>query len=174
MDPVLNAITDIGPSTILSSKASQSAAGILARQLPRQKAAISFQDIDRQWRSLLIDNVLKTGSRENANVVDFWKGMHGLSEYRDQALIMLQITALLQSITAVECTFLKLNINKTKLRNNLAVSTIKLIVKVSETLKEPSEIDEHLVHLHGNARKSYMQKQSETDRKNVKDNGNFE
>jgi len=147
---------DFGPSTILSSNASQSAAGILARQLCGLKAATSLQEIDRQWRSLLIDNMLKKGSWENANFLDFWKGMHGLSEYRDLALFMLQITALPQSTAAVERAFLKINNNKTELRNNLAVSTIESIVKVSEKFKEPFEIDEHLVHLHGKARNSYM------------------
>ena len=147
---------DIGPSTILSSNASQSAAGILARLLPQLKAATSLQEIDRQWRSLLIDNVLKKGSWEDANVVDFWKGVHGLSEYRDLALFMLQITALPQSTAAVERAFLKINNNKTELRNNLAVSTIESIVKVREKFKKPFEIDEHLVHLHGKARNSYM------------------
>jgi len=165
---------DFGPSTILSSNASQSAAGILARQLCGLKAATSLQEIDRQWRSLLIDNMLKKGSWENANVLDFWKGMHGLSEYRDLALFMLQITALPQSTAAVDHTFSKINNNKTKLRNNLAVSTIESIVKVSEKFKESFEIDEHLVHLHDKVRNSYMQKYSETDRKNVEDNVNFE
>jgi len=165
---------DFGPSTILSSNASQSAAGILARQLCGLKAATSLQEIDRQWRSLLIDNMLKKGSWENANFLDFWKGMHGLSEYRDLALFMLQITALPQSTAAVDHTFSKINNNKTKLRNNLAVSTIESIVKVSEKFKESFEIDEHLVHLHDKVRNSYMQKYSETDRKNVEDNVNFE
>ena len=104
-DPVLNALEDIGPSTILSSNASQAAAGILARQLPQLKGATSLQEIDRQWRSLMIDDIVKEGPWENASVVEFWKGMQALSEYRDLALFMLQIIALPQSTAAVEHTF---------------------------------------------------------------------
>ena len=173
-DPALNAMEDIGPSTIPSSNASQAAAGIRARQLPRLKGATSLQEIDRQWRSIMIDDIVTEGPWENASVVEFWKGMQALSEYRDLALFMLQIIALLQSTAAVEHTFLKINNNKTKLRNSFAISTIKSIVKASEKFKEPFEIDERLFHLHSKARNSYMQKYTETDRINVEDNVNFE
>ena len=101
--------------------------------------------------------------------MEFGKGMQALSEYRDLALNMLQITALLQNTAAVEFTFSKINNNKTQLRNSFSISTINSIVKVSEKFKEPCEIDEHFVHLHGKARNSYMQKYNERDRINVED-----
>ena len=123
---------------------------------------------------MLIDNVIKKGGWENASVVEFWKAMAALAEYKDLALFMLQITALPQSTAAVERTFSKVNNNKTKLRNSLAVNTIEAIVKVSERYTNNFEIDEHLVQLHGKARNAYMQKYAEKDSTNIEENMYFD
>eukprot|EP00795_Rhopilema_esculentum_P004631 gene4631-20906_t len=92
-DPVLNAMEDITPRVIVKDKAAQTAAGTLAKHLPRLKGDASLLDIDRQWRSLLIDDVVKNGGWENQSVNDFWKAMKQLQEYESLALFKLNVTA---------------------------------------------------------------------------------
>ena len=173
-DPVLNAMKDITPRVIVKDKAAQTAAGTLAKHLPRLKGDSSLLDIDRQWRSLLIDDVVKNGGWENQSVNDFWKAMKQLQEYESLALFMLNVTALPQSTAAVERTFSKININKTKLRNCLAVNTLESIVKVSEKFTTNFDIDEHHVRLHANARNLYMQRYTQKEIDNIDNNISFE
>ena len=82
---------------------------------------------------------------------------------------MLEVAALPQSTAAVERTFSKINNNKTKLRNGLAITTIEAIVKVSERFKKNFEIDERLASLHSNARGAYMQRYTDADAEKITD-----
>ena len=100
--------------------------------------------------------------------------MKQLQEYESLALFMLNVTALPQSTAAVERTFSKININKTKLRNCLAVNTLESIVKVSKKFTTNFDIDEHHVRLHANARNSYMQRYTQKEIDNIDNNISFE
>eukprot|EP00112_Aurelia_sp_Birch-Aquarium-sp1_P014236 Seg306.6 transcript_id=Seg306.6/GoldUCD/mRNA.D3Y31 product="Zinc finger protein 862" protein_id=Seg306.6/GoldUCD/D3Y31 len=162
-DPVLLALKDIESSAIMKGKVKLSSAGVLATKLPRLRGNSSLQVIDRQWRSLVQDDVVKNGGWEKHGIIEFWKAMLALPEYQELAQFMLEVTALPQSTAAVERTFSKINNNKTKLRNGLAVTTIEAIVKVSERFKKNFEVDERLVNLHSKARGAYMQKYADAD-----------
>ena len=146
-DPVLLALKDIESSTILKGKDKLSSAGILAINLPVLRAGSSLQVIHRQLRSLIHDDVVKNGGWEKHGIVGFWKAMLLLPEYQELAQFMLEVTALPQSTAAVERTFSKINNNKTKLRNGLAITTMEAIVKVNERFKKNFEIDERLASL---------------------------
>ena len=78
-----------------------------------------------------IDECIKGGGWWKKNIVEFWQSMLALPEYQDLARFMLEITALPQSTAEVERTFSKVNNNKTKLRNSLAVRTLETIIKSS-------------------------------------------
>ena len=71
---------------------------------------------------------------------------------------MLQMTSLPQSTAEVEKTFSRLNANKTKLRNSLAIHTLEAIIKTTETFPSQVDVNPRLAHLYTNARKSYMDK----------------
>ncbi len=76
--------------------------------------------------------------------------MLGLQEYHELARFMLEITALPQSTAEVEHTFSKVNNNKTKLRNTVAVRTVEGIIKSSEAFTSNFEINARLhARLHG-------------------------
>ena len=133
-DPILLAMKDVNHKAILNESAERVSAGVLARGLPRllgngnhaQQAQI-IQDIDRQWRSLLIDDTVINGGWKKKSIIEFWTSMMGLEEYQKLARFMLEITALPQSTAEVERTFSKLNNNKTKLPNVLGVRTLEAI-----------------------------------------------
>ena len=122
-DPVLRALIDVDHQIILNGKASPDSAGVLFLRLPcLQLPECSVQNIDRQWRSLLVDPDIKSGSNwESKSPYELWGHMKRTSAYQQVAAFMLQVTALPQSTAAAERCFSKLNNNKTKLRNALSV-----------------------------------------------------
>ena len=115
------------------------------------------------------DDVVKSGGWEKHGIVEFWKAMLPMPEYQELAQFMLEVTALPQRTAAVERTFSKINDNKTKLGNGLAITTIEAIVKVSERFKKNFEIDERLASLHSNARGAYMQRYTDADAVKITD-----
>jgi hypothetical protein len=178
-DPVLMALKDVNHKAILNGSADKMSAGVLAKGLTRllgnSRPALqsqTIQDIDRQWRSLQVDEAVKNGGWEEKSINEFWKGMLVIPEYKDLARFMLEITALPQSTAEVERTFSKVNNNKTRLRNALAVRTLEAVIKSSEAYPTNFEVNEKLANLHSKARKSYMERFSEQDRSN--DPGTFE
>ena len=168
-NPILLALKDIDHKSILNGSAENMSAGILARGLPRllgnsrptlQSQAI--QDIDRQWISLQVDETVKNVGWEKKSVSEFWKGMLNVPEYQGLARFMLEITAFV-----AERTFFKVNNNKIKLRNALAVRTLEAIIKSNEAYPTNFEVNERLTNLHSKARKRYMERYTEQDRSNV-------
>ena len=85
-------------------------------------------------------------------MIDFWKFVGKAEAYKDLGDFLIQITALPQSTACVERTFSKINNNKTKLRNKLAISIKKAIVKVSEHFPTNFEVDNQLATSHANTR----------------------
>lgn len=126
-DPVLIALKDVNHVKILDGSADVRSGGILAKGFPRISLT-KVQTIDRQWRSVLIDDNVKKGGWESKPIVEFWQSLSHLPEYEDVAIFMLQMTSLPQSTAEVERTFSKLNANKTKLRSSLAVRTMEAII----------------------------------------------
>eukprot|EP00112_Aurelia_sp_Birch-Aquarium-sp1_P023358 Seg693.3 transcript_id=Seg693.3/GoldUCD/mRNA.D3Y31 product="hypothetical protein" protein_id=Seg693.3/GoldUCD/D3Y31 len=126
-DPLLSAIQDVSQARILKGAALIQSAGVLAKSLPRitTNLGISIQTIDREWRSLLIDNTVKEGGWDKKEIVEFWQGMQRIPAYINLAKFMLEVTALPQSTAEVERTFSKVNANKTKLRSSLSVNTLQ-------------------------------------------------
>ena len=180
-DPILQALKDVNHKAILNGSAAKVSAGVLARGLPRllgdsRPAQLSqaIQNIDRQWRSLQVDEAVKDGGWEGKSIIEFWKGMLGVPEYQDLARFMLEVTALPQSTAVVERTFSKLNNNKTRLRNSLAVRTLETIITSSEAYPTNFEVNEKLTNLHSTARKRYMERYSEQDRRNLQSLESFE
>ncbi|KAK4315487.1 hypothetical protein Pmani_013402 [Petrolisthes manimaculis] len=161
-DPVLKALKDVNHVKILDASADVKSGSVLARGFPRISSS-KVQTIDRQWRSVLIDDNVKKGGWESKPIVEFWQGMSRLPEYEDVTIFMLQMTALPQSTAEVERTFSKLNANKTKLRNSLAVQTLEAIIKTAETFPSQVDVNARLAHLHSNARKRYMEKYTEQE-----------
>ena len=82
---------------------------------------------------------------------------------------MLEVTALPQSTAEVERTFSKVNANKTKLRSRLAVQTMEAMLKCSKTFPSTFEVDRRMVHLHGEARRNYMAKYTDDDRRSFQE-----
>ena len=66
-DPVLCALKDVNHMRILKEEADVTSVGVLAKGLPHllKNCGIGIQDIDRQWRSLLIDEEIRKGGWEN-------------------------------------------------------------------------------------------------------------
>lgn len=79
-----------------------------------------------------------------------------------------------QRTAEVERTFSKVNNKKARLRNALAVRTLKAIIKSSEAYPSNFEVNEKLTNLHSKARKSYMDQFSEEDRSKDQSLGTFE
>ena len=170
-DPVLVALKDVNHRNILNGNAQTRSAGVLAKGLPRLLDSSSsqlqtIQTIDREWRSLQIDDCIKSGGWEKKSIIEFWQGMLALPEYQSLARFMLEITALPQSTAEVERTFSKVNNKRTKLRNSLAVHTLEAIIKSCEAFPSNFEVQGRLTDLHGMARRSYMDRFSESDRTN--------
>lgn len=165
-DPFLNALKDVNHVKIMDGSADVRSGAILAKGFPRISLS-KVQTIDRQWRSVLIDDNVKKGGWESKPIVEFWKSLSRLREYEDVAIFMLQMTSLPQSTADVERTFSKLNAYKTKLRSCLAVRTLEAIIKTAETFPLRVDINTRLNHLYTNARNKYMEKYTE----NVRDCG---
>ena len=79
-DPVLNALQNIEPSAVVKGVASQTAAGVLARNLPRLSEGSSIQTIDQQWRSMLINNAVANDGWKTKGMTEFWQSMHTIME----------------------------------------------------------------------------------------------
>ena len=139
--------------------------GVLAKGLPRllKNCGIGIQDIDRQWRSLLIDEEIRKGGWENKEIVAFWRGIYLLPEYCDLTSFMLEVTVLPQSTAEVERTFSKANGNKTEVGSRLAVQTMEAMLKCSKTFPSTFEVDRRMVHQHGESRRNYMAKYTDED-----------
>lgn len=165
-DPILKAVQNIHPSAIIDGKASLDSASVLAKSLP-QLADKNLQVIDRQWRSILIDDEVLHSGWGAKSIEEFWRAISKITTYEDLGQFMLQITALPQSTAAVERTFSKVNNNKTKLRSRLAVRTIEAIVRVSERFSTNFEIDEKMANLFSKARSSYMDRYNQSERENA-------
>lgn len=166
-DPVLRALRDVDHSRLLDGSADIKSGGILAKGFPRISSDV--QEIDRQWRSILIDHTVKNGGWEKTPIVEFWQCQRRLPEYEALGRFMLQITSLPQSTAEVERTFSKLNANKTKLRNSLAVRTLEAIIKTAENYPSEVVVNGRLAHLYSHARKNYMDKHTETEANEVQD-----
>ena len=160
---ILNALQDIQPSAVVRGVASQTAVGVLARNLPRLATGSSIQTLDRQWRSILIDNAVANGGWETQEVTEFWQSMRAVMEHQALANFILEMMALPQSTAGVERTFSKVNNNKIRLRNSLSVCTAESIVKVSEHFKGNFKINDRLAHLHRNAQKVHFEKYKKAD-----------
>eukprot|EP00794_Sanderia_malayensis_P006444 gene6444-7174_t len=165
-DLVLKAVQSIHPATIVDRKAATDAAGVLALKLPRLSQA-NFQVIDREWRSLLIDFSIINEEWKDSSIIEFWKFLSKVEAYKALGEFMIQITALPQSTACVERTFSKVNNNKTKLRNKLAISTTEGIVKVGEHFPTNFKVDNRLASLHKSARSSYERRYSANERATV-------
>ena len=147
----VKAFVDVDHVTIVKGKADVKYGGVLASKLPRRLSqCCGVQTIDRQWRSLLVDEDVKKGGWETRPSHDFWKAMADIEPYKELATFMLEITALPQSTAVVERTFSKLN-NKTKLRNALGVCTMEATVKVSEEFPSNFDSNKRLAELHSKA-----------------------
>ena len=166
LDPIFVALKDVNHEQILKNRAEVTSAPILFRKLPRLVPDADVQIIDRQWRSILVEEV-KKGGWENKSIVEFWKHMRGVSSYKELSTLMLKITALPQSTAEVERTFSKLNNNKTKLWNRLSVKTLESLIKTCERFPSSFEMTPSLRKLYSNARSSYFSKYSESEENNV-------
>ena len=82
---------------------------------------------------------------------------------------MLEVIALPQSTAEVERTFSKVNGNKTKLRSRLAVQTMEAMLKCSNTFPSLFKVDRRMVNLHGEARRNYMAKYTDDDRRSFQE-----
>ena len=166
-DPLLEAFKDVSHVAILKKTAALNSAAVMFRKFSRVLPGCNVQVIDRQWRSLLVDEDVKKGGWENKTITEFWRAMKAVESYEELATFMLEITALPQSTAAVERTFSKINNCKTKLRNLLAVRTMEAIVTVSERFPANFSVSARLAQLHSKARATYMQKYLETERSRV-------
>ncbi|CAK8676915.1 unnamed protein product [Clavelina lepadiformis] len=165
-DPVLQSLSNLKPSAIVNETSLITAAATIASGLPciTTLLNVNAQQIDRQWRSILADENIISGQWQGKSFKNFWLAMSNIDSYRTLATFVLHIAALPQSTAVVERTFSKLNLNKTKLRNNLGVNTLEAIIKVSEKFSDNFDVTPRLARLHANARRSYMNKYSADDR----------
>ena len=150
-DPVLKALSSIHQCAIVCGKSSPDAASVLQQCLPRIAGACK-QTVDRQWRSLLIDEEVLDGNLKEIKIEEFWKAISKMESYEALGNFMLEITALPQSTAVVERTFYKINCNKTKLRNRLAVRTIEAVIRVGEGFPGCFEVSARLSSLYSSAR----------------------
>ena len=73
MDPVFAALKDVNHEYILKDKVEVNSAGVLFRRLPRLLPDANVQIIDRQWRSILVDEEVKKGGWESKSIEEFGK-----------------------------------------------------------------------------------------------------
>ena len=146
---------------------------MLQQCLPRIAGACK-QTVDRQWRSLLIDEEVLDGNLKEIKIEEFWKAISKMESYEALGNFMLEITALPQSTAVVERTFSKINCNKTKLRNRLAVHTIEAVIRVGEGLPGCFEVSARLSSLYSSATGSYMERYNNNDREDVENIEQFD
>ena len=72
-----------------------------------------------------------SGKLENVSLEKFWLALNQINSCQSLANFIVQVTALPQSTAVAERMFSKINLNKTKLRNRLAISTLESIAKVT-------------------------------------------
>ena len=103
-NPVLQAMQYLHPSAIVEGRASVSSAAKLAAGLPHivNNLEATPQTLDRQWRSILIDDTIVLGEWSDAKIEDFWNAVNRLESYRTLASFILHITTLPQSTAVVE------------------------------------------------------------------------
>ena len=163
--PILEAFIDVDHIAIVKS------GGVLASKLPKHLSqCCGIQTIDRQWRSLLVNDEVKNGGWEAKTTHEFWQAMTDIEAYKELATFMLKVTAPPQSTAVVERTFSKLYNNKTQLRNALGVLTMEAIAKVSKEFPCNFESNQPLAELHSKARANYMKKYADQERKTVENN----
>ena len=92
-DPVLSAFQDVSHSDLMKGTASIQSAGVLGKGLPRimQNCGISIQNIDREWRSLLIHTAVRNGGWEKKEIVQFWQAMQKIPAFSNVATFMLKV-----------------------------------------------------------------------------------
>ena len=171
-DPVLKAVKDVDHCSIINGTASIDTGAVLKSNLPRLSDA-SLQKIDRQWRSPLVDKDALKSEWKGKTLIEFWKQLSTIVSYKELGQFIIQVTALPQSTAAVERAFSKINNNKTKLRNSLAVRTIEAIVKVSEAFPTNFPVNARLTTLHSKARNTYMERYTEKQRQATEDIEHF-
>ena len=156
-NPLYAAIQDLEPKKIISGIARVDSGAQISKLCPRivTNQKVNLQVLDREWRSLLVDYNIKSAN-VSYSVEEFWKMVSGIPANSNIAALILAVLSLPQSTAEVERTFSKLNNNKTKLRNSLAVTTLEAIIGCSEAYKENFEPNPRLVTLHGTARQRYM------------------
>ena len=167
-DPILAAIQNIHQLAIIEGTATLDAAASLFANLPTLGEA-SLQTVDRQWRSLLVDDAVRNGGWEKKSIEIVWKSISEIDTYKDLGLFMLEVTALPQSTAAVERTFSKVSNNKTKLRNALSVRTVEAIVRTSDYFSTNFDVDDKLVGLYSKARGKYMERYNAEERSAAED-----
>lgn len=89
--PILEALKDVNHNAILKGTAEIKSTGSLASKLPRQLSECGAQVIDRQWRSVLIDNEVKNVGWEKKSIAEFWKAMAEIEAYKELAMFFLEI-----------------------------------------------------------------------------------
>ena len=124
-DPVLSVLPHLDQRSIIRRVASISAIPTLAGNLPAIVCSLDVTALrlDRKWRSLLVDNNIISDKHEGVRFEDFCQSLTKVDRYRSLARFVLEISSFPQSTAAVERTFSKLNLNKTKIRSRLSVNT---------------------------------------------------
>lgn len=93
-DIVLQSLQDVNHLRILKGEASQSTAGVLFKALNiggQIKENGAIQQIDSQWRSLLIDENVLCGHWESKSIMEFWRAMIHVEAYSSLAKFFLQV-----------------------------------------------------------------------------------
>ena len=72
MDPVLAGLKDVNHEMILMDRADVVCATVLFHKLPRLLPGVDVQTIDKQWRSILVDDEIKQkGAWETKSIMEF-------------------------------------------------------------------------------------------------------
>ena len=108
------------------------------------------------------------GNLKEIKIEEFWKATSKMESYKALRNFMLEITALPQSTTVVETTFSKINCNKTKLRNRLAVHMI------GEGFPGCFQVSNRLSSLYSNASGSYMERCNNNGQEDVENIEQFD
>ena len=107
-----------------------------------------------------MDNNIISDKHEGVRFEDFWQSFTKVDCFRSQDRFVLEISSLPPSTAAVERTFSKLNLNKTKIRNRFSVNTLEAIIKLTEIFPNNFDVNPRLHHPNDTARKIYMKKYS--------------
>lgn len=74
--PILEAFIDVDHIAIVKGKADVKSGGVLASKLPKRLSQFCrIQAIDRQWRSLLVNDDVKNGGWEAKTTHECWQAM---------------------------------------------------------------------------------------------------